>query len=86
MKTIVRKGTNMSLYLVPDDMKVFVNTLITQFGEPAEFFAADCTADNTTLYENIAAPDDWKPCKYLFDGTAWTLNPDWVAPELSQDT
>lgn len=82
MKTVVRKDTNVSLYLVSDDTQVFVNTLSTQFGEPEEFFAADCTTDNVTLYENVAAPDDWFGCKYLFDGTTWTPNPDWIDPVI----
>lgn len=81
MKTIVRKNTTVSLYLLPDSTTVIVGNDQTQVGvDPVEFFIADCNTSEAVLYENVAAPEDWQNHKYLFDGVEWTLNPDWVAP------
>jgi hypothetical protein len=84
MKTIVRKQTNVSLYLLPDNMAVKVGDSMTQVGDPAEFMIADCNASNCVVHENVPDPGDWSGWKYLFDGTAWTPNPDWVDPAASE--
>ena len=81
MKTIVRKDSNISLYLLQDDTQVIIGASSTQVGSPAEFMVGDCTADNAVLHEGVTAPGDWAGCKYLFDGTTWTPNPDYVAPK-----
>lgn len=81
MKTIVRKGFGISLYLLPDATQVMIGESGTQVGNPAEFMIADCNTETAVLHENITAPDDWVGHKYLFDGTAWTPNPDYIAPK-----
>lgn len=81
MKTIVFKDSHLSLYLLPDSTEVIIGAAITQVGVPAEFMIGDCNTENATLYEEVAAPDDWEACKYLFDGTTWTPNPKWVEPK-----
>lgn len=80
MKTIVRRGTNVSLYLVADDVPVTVGDSITYIGGSVDTHVCDCRADDAVLHEGATAPDDWKGCKYLFDGATWSPNPDWVAP------
>ncbi len=81
MKTLVWKDTNVSLFLWADGVPVVVGDVMTQAGDPVDMHILDCTSASAVLHENVTAPDDWFGCKYLFDGTAWTPNPDWVAPE-----
>lgn len=82
MKTIVRKGSNISLYLVADNVPVTVGGDMTYIGGDLDTYACDCRTENVVLYENVTDPGDWKGCKYLFDGTTWTPNPDWVSPTI----
>ena len=80
MKTIVRKGTNLSLYLVADDVPVVMDAEMAQIGNPVDMYVFDCTTDTAVLHENVSNPDDWRGGKYLYDAGAWTLNPNWVDP------
>lgn len=43
------------------------------------FNIGDLNSTNAVLVENVTPPEDWRGCKYLYDG-AWTLNPKWVDP------
>lgn len=80
MKTIVENTTSLSKYLL-DDAEVFVlNEDNIVVGDPAEFIIADLNANTATVYEGVTAPADWIGNKYTFDGTDWTLNPNWVDP------
>jgi hypothetical protein len=82
MKTIVRKATNVSLYLLPDITAVVLGAERMQVGaHPVEFFVSDCDLSNAVLHENVPDIEGWVPWKYLFDAGAWTLNPDWVDPD-----
>ena len=81
MKTIIRNGTNVSLYLFDDATDVVVTDTEITVGNPAEFIIGDCNTSNATLYTDVTDPGDWVGWKYLFDGTVWTLNPDYVPPE-----
>jgi hypothetical protein len=81
MKTIVNKENSMSLYLFEDSMELIVTDQNITVGNPPEFIIGDCNSNNTIIYTNITAPDDWFGCKYFFDGTTWTINPDYVSPE-----
>ena len=82
MKTIVETATNLSKYLLEDDVTVtFTSTEIT-VGDPAQFVVCDLNSDNATIVENVTnTPSDWIGNKYTFDGTTWTQNPNWVEPE-----
>lgn len=79
MKTLVRD--NLSLYLLADDEAVVMTEENITVGNPPKFIIGDCNSVNTTLFESVTAPADWVGCKYLFDGTDWALNPNWVEPE-----
>lgn len=88
MKTVVRKGTNESLYIFPDHVPVQLRDDIMRVGNPEnpmfdgnDFYVCDCTIETAKLHENVTAPNDWKGGNYLFDGAAWTSNPAWVAPD-----
>jgi hypothetical protein len=83
MKTIVRAGKNISLYVFPDDTSILIDGPYGfQVGVPAELLISDCSPDNAVVYESVTPPDDWVGWKYLFDGTTWTPNPDWVDPVI----
>lgn len=80
MKTIVENTTNLSKYLFADDVIVVLSSENIVVGDPALFIIGDLNDDTVTVYENVNAPEDWIGNKYTFDGTDWTLNPDWVEP------
>lgn len=80
MKTLVKIPENVSLYLFANDKPVVIGGDVI-VGEPVEFIISDCDAGNSVMYENVTAPNDWAGCKYLFDGTNWTLNPGYIPPK-----
>lgn len=80
MKTIVENVTSLSKYLLDDAEVVVLNEDNIVVGDPAEFIIGDLNANTVTVYENVTAPADWTGNKYTYNGTNWTLNPDWVEP------
>lgn len=79
MKTLTKDG--LSLYLFDDTKPLSIEVDKIVVGDPAEFIIGDCNSGNTVLHEDVTAPADWVGRKYLFDGSDWTLNSDWVEPE-----
>lgn len=85
MKTLTKN--TLSLYLFDDTEKLAITEANITVGNPAKFIIGDCNSSNTVLYESVTVPEDWTGHKYFFDGTDWTLNPDWVDPAtLEEDT
>ena len=84
MKTITFKSSNASIYLFDDGKFVDIQHDKTVVGNPVEYFVADCNQQTASLYENVTPPADWIGHKYLFDGTTWTLNPEFVTPTQSE--
>ena len=82
MKALVRKESNIALYLFSDSETVAVAGDKTVIGDPATLIIADCTTENVTLFEGVDEPSEWMGHKYLYtaDG-GWASNPDYVAPE-----
>lgn len=80
MQTLTRKGTNISLYIFNDAEVVSASDTVVTVGNPIALTILDCNSENTVLYKNVTPPEDWVGWKYFFDGTTWTLNPDWVEP------
>ena len=86
MKTIVETATGLSKYLLADDVTVVSNADHIVVGNPPQFIIGDLNSGTVTLTENVTnAPADWTGNKYFFDGTTWTLNPDWVDPTLDTE-
>ena len=83
MKTLCFNETTLSAYLFDDATPIEVTADNTIVGQPVEFFINDMNTANATLYINVNAPGDWRGGKYLFNGTTWTANPDYVAPGQS---
>lgn len=87
MKTIVEKSTNLSKYLLDDAEAVVLNANNIAVGNPVKFIIGDLNASTVTVYEGVDAPADWIGNKYTFNGTDWTLNPEWVDPAaLTEET
>lgn len=80
MKTIVETSTGLSKYLLADDVAINASASNIEVGSPVQFIIGDLNSGNTTITEGVTAPADWAGNKYTFDGTDWTLNPDWVDP------
>jgi hypothetical protein len=83
MQTLTRKATGVSLYIFEDSEAVVHADTMTHIGTPLTMTILDCDNQNTILYKNVTPPEDWAGWKYFFDGTTWTPNLDWVAPNLA---
>jgi len=81
MKTIVETSTGISKYLLADTVVLSVTAENIVVGQPVSFIVADLSSSNAVVHEGVTAPDDWTGGKYLFDGTDWTQNPNWVEPQ-----
>ena len=86
MKTIVETSSGLSKYLLADDVTITATADNITVGDPAQFIIGDLNSTTVTVTDNVTnAPDDWSGNKYTFDGTTWTLNPDWVDPTLEDE-
>lgn len=79
MKTLTKN--NLSLYLFQDDKLLLIEADKITVGDPVDFIIGDCNSGNIVLHEGVIGPEDWIGGKYMFDGTEWTLNPNWVDPK-----
>ena len=82
MKTIVKTADNVSRFIVEDDVVINSTSINISVGNPVKYTVWDLNKDNITIYTDITdVPDDYKGGKYCFNGSAWTSNPSWSAPE-----
>jgi len=85
MKTIVETSSNLSKYLLADDVTITATATEITVGDPAQFIIADLNSTTVTITDNVTnAPEDWTGNKYFFDGTTWSANPDWVDPDAEE--
>jgi len=78
MQTIVRNGTNISLYYYPDSKTIDITstgTTISEGGTP-ELIISDCTTSDATLHTGVDEQATWWGWKYKHDGSAWSANAD----------
>jgi len=78
MQTIVRNGTNISLYYLTDSKTVDITsteTTISEGGTP-ELIISDCTTSNATLHTGVDEQATWWGWKYKYDGSSWSANSD----------
>tara|TARA_Y100000817_G_C16838662_1_gene536969 strand:+ start:891 stop:1346 length:456 start_codon:yes stop_codon:yes gene_type:complete len=76
MKTIVRKGTNVSLYYLEDNVDVDITateTIFSENGTPT-LIIADCNSENATLHTDVDAIANYWGWKYKYDGSSWSVN------------
>lgn len=78
MKTIVENSTNHSIFIFEDSDDIIMED--TRIVAP-NFIIACNNKNDSVLYENVTVPDDWFGRKYFFDGTDWTLDPNFKSPE-----
>ena len=82
MKTIVETATRLSKYLLDDSVVITKTPDHIVVGDPVEFVIWDLNSANAIIYKNLDnTRSDWMGNKYMFDGTTWTQNPEWVEPE-----
>ena len=88
MQTIVRNGTNISLYYLADSKNVIITsteTTISEGGTP-ELIIQDCTTSDATLRTGVDAQTTWWGWKYKHDGSSWSVNSDFKgANSLTSD-
>lgn len=82
MKTLILKANKVSVYIFDDLTEININEEQIIVGNPVNFLIGDCNLHNIMLYENVTVPQDWKGHKYLFDGSNWLANPNWIDPSL----
>lgn len=78
MQTLTKD--NLSLYIFDDATEITQTDTETIVGNPAEFIIGDCNINNTVLHTGVTPPADWTGHKYLFDGSDWTINPNYQDP------
>ena len=81
MKTLVENSSKLSKFIFED---ADVVTMEERRIVCPKFIIACHNQNDSTMYEGVTPPDDWAGNKYTFDGTSWTLNPDWKSPEEIQ--
>jgi len=88
MQTIVRKGTNISLYYLTDSKTVAITsteTTISEGGTP-ELIIQDCTTSDATLHTGVDEQAAYWGWKYKHDGSSWSANTDFKGSiELTSD-
>ena len=82
MKVITETSTQLAKYALADDETIVSTADNLQIGDPVKFIVADLNSTTVTITDNVTnVPADWVGNKYTFDGTTWTLNPNWVDPD-----
>jgi hypothetical protein len=80
-KTIVEDSTGLSKFVFDDAKVITMGATSIVVGDPEELIIACHNSSDSTVYESVTAPADWYGNKYTFDGTTWTLDPNWVEPK-----
>jgi len=85
MKTIVENSTGLSKFVYENDVVITMEADRIVIGDP-EFLIVACHNENdSTVYENVTdVPADWAGNKYMYDGTTWTQNLNWVDPNSEE--
>lgn len=73
MKTIVETSTQLSKYLLEDNIYVAMTESNIAVGDPVQFIIGDLNNVTATLHTSVSnAPENWEGNKFTFDGTDWT--------------
>ena len=78
MQTIVRNGTNISLYYLTDSKTVDITSTETTIreGGTIELTIQDCNSSNVTLRTDVDEQAAYWGHKYKHDGSSWSANAD----------
>jgi len=85
MQVITRNDTNAAILAYADDVSIDLTENDITVGDPPIMILSDCNASNATVWTVDSLPEDFSPSFYLFDGTSFTLNPDWLSREALMD-
>ena len=77
MKTITFNGSNISAHIFADDDVI---TATEEKTTCSNIIICDLNTSNSTIHTGVTPPEDWVGGKYLFDGTTWSANSDYVEP------
>ena len=75
MQTITFNDSTISAYTFEDGDTL---TATAENITCPNFIIGDLNSSNATIHTGVTPPEDWNWGNYLFDGTTWTVNPDWV--------
>jgi hypothetical protein len=81
MQTITFNDTSVSAYIFDDEHNLVATP--TEITCP-HFIIGDMNSTNATVHTGVTLPADWQGGNYLFDGSAWTLNPEWTDPKETE--
>jgi hypothetical protein len=81
MQTITFNESTISAYIFDDahDLVTTADNITCPY-----FVIGDMNTSNATIHTGVDSPADWQCGMYLFDGTTWTLNPDWTDPKIRE--
>lgn len=78
MKTIVINETNVSIYYLEDDHEVLINKEGLWLGSGDHINQiVNFTSETATIHTDVPTVSDWYGNKYLYNGSAWSANPDY---------
>jgi hypothetical protein len=77
MITVTFNDSDVSAYIFDDEHELVVTD--SEISCP-HFIIGDMNSTNATVHTGVTSPSDWQGGKYLFDGTVWALNSNWVDP------
>ena len=78
MQTITQNS--ISQVILDDATSIQVTDTGVRVGEPLEYIIGYLNSSNCEVHTASDVPQDWEPSKYMFDGSTWSLNSDWVDP------
>jgi len=74
-QTITFNATNKSAWIFED------SDILTSTADGTtcpDLVITDMNSSNSTIHTGVTVPEDWNWGNYLFDGTTWTIDPNWV--------
>lgn len=88
MRVITETSTGLAKYVFSDETNISATAFEIIVSDTVDdedvvrFIIADLNSTIVTVTDGVTnVPEDWVGNKYLFDGTTWTLNPNWLDPD-----
>ena len=78
MKTLVEKGTNLSIHLWHDLYNITLNE--NGYTVEDQEIKQDYNSNTADIVVAPEVPDDWMGGKYTYVNNEWHMNPSWVDP------
>ena len=88
MRVITETSTGLAKYVLSNETNISTTASEIIVSDTVDgenvvrFIIADLNSTIVTVTDGVInVPEDWVGNKYLFDGTTWTLNPNWLDPD-----